>query len=237
MPGEHETPFYKLPYPDPNGLITNGPKDFEELAKTVDTALAHSTLLWAAQAGSGTAKSGQLLQMTAPGTVSLPAPAVNAIVGVFCSEVASPSKVSSVAGGGVIAWTGGTGQTLTLLTKQFVLLQGNGTDWLLIAGAPKLEQSYVYQGYTQAEAVAGAEPSAVRPAAVTLSISPKIEWVSLFVEVNGVIVATMETRATTPSVIPIAIPFVPAGQKWRIKVLNGSLVAGAGAVQTATCLL
>lgn len=96
-------------------------------------------------------------------TVTLPTVlgARGAVVGVFCGGAATATTVKTN-GGYIYGDFVSAASEVKLTQYQHVLLQSDGSNWLIIAGEPKREQAYVA---TEAEE---AEPSATRPAFVSL---------------------------------------------------------------------
>lgn len=103
------------------------------------SAAERTPLNLVSHSGSVTAVSGELLKMAATGTVTLPAAAENAIVGVFCAAGETTIKTAS----GDIYGDFITGATsIKLLLNQHVILQSDGTNWFIVGGEPKREDVY-----------------------------------------------------------------------------------------------
>jgi hypothetical protein len=116
-------------------------------------------------AGSETGESEKLYQMKNGKTLTLPAATLNRIVGVFALE--AEAKVKTAAG--VIKGDFFSGGTAVLTENQHLLLIADGTNWMIVAGEPKREQTYTANKvFSKAECEAGVEVSATRPAHVQL---------------------------------------------------------------------
>lgn len=156
---------------------------------------------------SQTAVSGELLNMSKTTTVTLPTAALNRVVGVFAG-IASGEEVKVKTNGGLIYGDFVVGSAeVVLLAQQHVLLQNNGTDWVIVSGESKRTQTYSAQVVAgKATAEAGIEPSATRPALVTAqtTIAGTAE---LFV---GAVLLGGYTNTE-----PVTF-FVPPGVKWKI---------------------
>lgn len=113
------------------------------------------------------AATGELIETTKSGiTITLPAATVNRTILVFCGA-GTTCKVTASAGkifGDFV--TGST--TVELLALQHIWVFASGANWYIIAGEPKKEAKYTEKSYSKAEAEAGVEPSATRPATVVL---------------------------------------------------------------------
>src|ERR1035441_6507975 len=143
MPGE--TTFAKIKFAKSTDETKAFPAEVSEPgAKTIDKYLEEHNLTYKAYAGSGTLKSGELAVQGKSGeTLTLPAAAANAQIGVFCSAAATSVKVTTSGGAFIFGdFISGTTATITLATYQHVVLTSDGTNWLIVAGEPKREQAY-----------------------------------------------------------------------------------------------
>lgn len=114
-------------------------------------------------AGSTTAVSGERVEMTATGTVTLPAVTVNSVVEVWNAE-----GVTTIVGAGAAKISGdfvSTAASITLTKFQHVLLVADGGGWLIVAGEPKREQVMTRTLRTSGTAWT---PSSTRPTQVTV---------------------------------------------------------------------
>jgi hypothetical protein len=151
--------------------LKNGGVEEVDLSAAVQTLLNQksSGLSVVSHAVSVTAASGELALMTKTGTtLELPAPTLNANVGVYYAETAGSITVKASSGaiaGDFIA----SATSVKLLPNQHVLLTADGSAWRIMAGEPKREAAYEAKTITLAEAEAGVIPSATRSALVTLS--------------------------------------------------------------------
>lgn len=166
--------------------------------------------------------SGQIADVSS-GTIILPAPRRNSIVGCWNSSGSSEVTVSSTTHGGsmygdyTIAAT-----TIKLLAYQHVLLIADGSNWLIIAGEPKRTQTYG----TEESAVAGTEyePSATRPVYVFLSVSLHATSTG-HLTVGGLTMGFWESAGANASVITTGFMINP-GQKWKFTQTSGTVGVG-----------
>jgi hypothetical protein len=139
------------------------------------------------------------------------------MIGVICSGSITEVKVTCSAGAIYGDFTSGA-STVTLMSLQHLLLQANGSVWIIVAGEPK--RTPAYSGLvtrTKAETETGIEPSAIRPALVNIFTKVVQEF-----KVNGVYAGFCEN--TTGANITL---YVPPGQKWK----------GKGVCEVSTVLL
>ena len=177
-----------------------------------DIEALSSWLVFVTHSGSVTAEAGELLKMTATGTVTLPAASFKGCIGVICAggvTTVKPPITEKIFGDFV-----NEAAEIKLLLNQHVILQSNGTNWFIIAGEPKREQAY-------SELVGRAEatpftPSSTRPTFVALTaFRNEAEW-SVFVKVGGITIGNMKGGEGTE--IPATIPFsfiCPPGVAWE----------------------
>jgi hypothetical protein len=162
-----------------------------------------------------TAQPGELVEAASgPYTITLPAPAVGAVVGVFCNS-ASPITVAGAGGAKIYGDFVNAASSIVLTTYQHVTLQGNGSAWFIVAGEPKKES---VSGALTARAVnTEYEPSATRPTEVIVSWSGlnPAKPTSLFV---GGVQRAKETAAVEGSYTFTCLP----GEKWQMKASSGS---------------
>jgi len=144
-----------------------------------------------AHSANATAKVGELLKMTATATVTLPAVANNAILGVIC---ASGETTIKAAGSAKIYGDFITGsETIKLLLNQHVILQSDGTNWYILAGEPKREGANGVQ--TSRETGVEYEVSANRLALVTIAVQLAEKTGIQFIA-GGVVVGEVENKNT-----------------------------------------
>ena len=158
---------WKLPYPTSAGEVKLGATDFEELAERLTTILKEHVLTITKHTASYEAKSGELGEVTKTAqTVTLPLAATkDQIVGIF-STVAETKVTTS--GGAEVFGDFIVGATFTLSTNQHVVLQANGTNWLVIAGEPK--RGATYTALAASTINAKHLVSATRPSVVLLTV-------------------------------------------------------------------
>jgi hypothetical protein len=227
---EHETAApWKLPYPDPLGEFKLGATNFKELAERLTTILAEKLLIVKSYAAAAALKAGELAEQTKAGeTFTLPAATTaNQIIGVFCS--ATSCKITTSGGAFIIGdfiTAASKTATITLLEGQHVVLQSNGTNWLIIAGEPKREAPYVLKSLSKAEGEGGAEPSATRPALVTFAAKQEENggWVRLVVTIGGVTIgeATATGESEAAKINPTACVTIETlpGETWKATVTS-----------------
>lgn len=140
-----------------------------------------------------TAASGELVLMEKEASVlTLPEPTAGRIIGAYCASTITsikvkPTKVATKVFGDFLG-SGGAAE-ITLTGSQHVILQAEGSNWLILAGEPKREAAYTTHGLV----TAGEDqtPSATRPVMV---------------------VATVTSESAQKSTV--TFPVSP-GQKWR----------------------
>jgi|ERR1035437_104480 hypothetical protein len=209
---------WEIPYPEAADEIKVYPTLAKELAERVAKLLGEHVLTYKAHAASYEAKSGELGELTKTGqTVTLPlAATANQIIGIWMGTSGSVKITTS--GGVNIFGDFITGQaTIELTAYQHVILQSNGAGWLILAGEPKRTETYsAAKTFTKAEAEAGVEPSAARPAFVLLE---GVGAAGSTVTVGGVNLKTMPKESRLSFI-------VPPGQKWTaaIEVVENHLL-------------
>lgn len=180
MPEKTTSPW-ALPYPTSVGEVKNGATNIEELAVKLNTTFNEKFLVFKTYAAGATLKSGEYAIQTKNGeTFTLPSAATaNQIIGVLASGITEAKVTTS--GGAVIygAYVSPGVATIKLASAQTVILQSDGTNWLIVAGEPKREQKYsAVEAFSQAEGEAGITPSATRPATIVmwleLEAAPKL---------------------------------------------------------------
>jgi hypothetical protein len=170
------------------------------------------------------AKSGELLRVTATATVILPAPTLNALVGVICTggETTIETRISS--GAHIFGDFTINSVSIKLLQYQHVILQSDGTNWYITAGEPKQEQKYSAQTeHLATNAGYEVEPSTSRPALVTVT---PVGVGELIYSVGGVVVAKNPAETKVPFQLR-----VPAATKLKIEASVNTIV------KTSTLLL
>jgi hypothetical protein len=201
------TTHFALPYPEESDNISEGATKITELAKKLDTLLWERLLNLSEHNASFSATTGQLVKCTAAITVTSPAAASNAVFGVLANGHAVTIKTAS---GKIYGDFIEGAEEVKLVGYQYLILQSDGTNWFIIAGAPKREQLPVGQDLTKAECEAGITPSATRPALVIFYVTAEGES---RVEVEGVLVAP----TSLTSHVPVTFEVLP-GQKWKSKL-------------------
>jgi len=218
---ENTTTHYSLPYPSGTGAVKLGATDIGELAKSIDTLLfsGEAARLSLVEHGSSVAaKAGELLKMTATATVTLPTPALNAIVGVICATGETTIKMT----GAKIFGDFITGaESITLLLNRHVILQSDGTNWYILAGEPlrgglttptirALNTKYV--------------ANATRPAWVTVWMNVAEVFESELLR-NGEKLAALRGWGEGGKEQTISISFMcNPGDEWEVKKISGNVL-------------
>jgi hypothetical protein len=185
--------------PASSSSVTNG--NIENVAPPVVVRPA-----WVVgRTGSFTAQAGEVIEMAGSGTVTCPAtPPTGAIIEIFAGSSATVKIVAAGAYKFYGDFTNGATE-VTLAPLQHVMLRFDGTGVCEIwAGEPKREALYTTKVYSKAEAEAGVEPSAFRPAFVVFEGSTAA---ALFI--GGVQVTSGAVAGSW---------LVPPGQKWKTTV-------------------
>lgn len=152
------------------------------------------------------AKRGELVRMVTSGTtLTLPTPAVNGPVTVVCDPAAATGIKVTASSGSIFGQFITGVATVTLLPNQSCRFWPTGGNWFIVAGEPKREQVYVSKAFSKAEAEAGVEPSATRPAMVSFK--------EAFGTAPGLTVGGVNVASATSV-------FVPPGQKWKAQDAN-----------------
>jgi hypothetical protein len=141
MPPENTTSPWGLPFPSGVGRVNLGATDFNELATKLNTIFNEKFLVVKTSAVEITAKAGELVEMTAAGTVNLPkAPAANTTIGIFAT--ASPIVVKTTAGEDIYNYFHTEVKTsVKLLLYQYIIVTYDGTRYLVIGGEPANENA------------------------------------------------------------------------------------------------
>jgi hypothetical protein len=221
MPAENTTASpWSMPFPSSTGEVKKGATDIQELAERITTYLKERLLLVSEHGSSFAAASGELVKCTAAITVTLPAVAANAVVGVL----ANGHEVKVGAGSALIYGDFITGSTpITLLGYQHVLLVSDGTNWFIVAGEPL--KADVYTALTSRTIATEYEPSATRPTyvKVTYTFSASSETNQAVLKVGGVIIAEPEVAPNSAAATALVIDFIcPAGKSWEVQHASGT---------------
>lgn len=139
-------------------------------AETIDKVLFERLLTLKEHGSNFTAASGELVKCTLSIIVTLPSPAINAVIGILAN-----GENVTVAGGLAKIYTTTTETvSISLNGYQHITLVSDGTSWFEIGGEQKHEEEYSeLKFYSKAEAEAGVEASTTRPALVVLSSAEK----------------------------------------------------------------
>lgn len=215
---EKETPNFKFPSPTSVGEVKLGATNIEELANSLDTFLAGKILIFKSYAAGATLKSGEFAEQTKAGeTFTLPvATTANRVIGVYG---AAACKVTTSGGAFIIGdfiTAASKTATISLAEGQHVVLQSNGTNWIIVAGEPKRQTGYVRTKPLLAEAEAGITPSVTRPASVTVFVDFFGGEVGALVFVGGEEMGTLFKGPTGTVAMPVTL-WVGAGETWQIK--------------------
>lgn len=235
---ENTTSPWGLPYPSGVGRVNLGATDFNELATRLNTVFNEKFLVVKTSAVEITAKAGELVEMTAAGTVNLPkAAAANTIVGVFAQKGEVTVKTTSaekIVGGALPE----AGTSITLGTGQFAVVQYDGTRYLVVAGVPKeyigdtqvvkgralIETENAYGAQVSRTSETEYEPSATRSTFVVLTgnsstVGGLEPTINMTVFVGGVNITTAAAgRASSQSPL-LTVSFIcPPKVKWKAKI-------------------
>lgn len=214
---ENTTSPWGLPYPGGVGKVNLGATDFNELATKLNTIFNEKFLVVKTSAVEITAKAGELVEMTLPSTVNLPkAAAANTTIGVFAA--ASPIVVKTTSGEHI--WGDFLGEVATsckLLLFQHIIVQYDGTRWLIVAGQPTNEN--VYGAQTSRAFGTEYEPSANRPTFVTV-VSEKVgagaPKLVLFIKIGGVLTHQQSILNNAEEGDYVCLSFIcPPKVKWK----------------------
>jgi hypothetical protein len=203
-------------------VVADSATAFRE-AINANAALLEAPMLTAVHAASFAGKTGELAMVTATATDTLPAAAANAIHGVFTT--AGTTTINAAGAAKIYGDFINAAASIHLLANQHVILQSDGTNWFIIAGEPKQEQTY---GARTARALATAfTPNATRPTQVVIDLS--LEPTPGFgknakVFVNGGLVTELFAGGhTVESGYRMSTSFVvPPGQTWQVNDGTGS---------------
>lgn len=161
--------------------------------------------------------SGQISEV-ASGTVTLPVPLRNTVVGVFNAGTSEVTVISTTHGGAMYGDFTVGATSITLEAYQHVLFWANGSNWLIIAGEPKREQAYVR--HESLSSNTEYEPSATRPTFVSLQINQEANhYVKIFV--GGIEIVELNTGGE--AIVGYSFE-VPAGKKWKTSSLAGAII-------------
>jgi hypothetical protein len=199
------------------GEVKLGATNMQEIAERVTVIFKERLTTLSVHGASFTAKSGELVEASAAITVTLPAAAANAVVGVL----ANGHEVTIGAGGALIYGDFVEGKTpIKLVGFQHVVLVSDGVNWFIVAGEPKREN--VYGAPTERATGAEFEPSGTRPVFVSMwAFRTAAESYSIEVLVGGVEVAKISADAEANQVRGTSF-ICPPGIKWQAKATSGS---------------
>jgi hypothetical protein len=213
MPEHVTSAPWEIPYPGSVGEVKLGATDMQEIAERVTAIFKERLTTLSVHGASFTAKSGELVEASAAITITLPAAAANAVVGVL----ANGHEVTIGAGGALIYGDFVEGKTpIKLVGFQHVVLVSDGVNWFIIAGEPKRETTYGAR--TERTPNTEYEPNATRMTSVVLSYT-HAEKAGMEVFVGGELIATPEVGDTEiATLITASISFlVGPGEKWKAK--------------------
>lgn len=207
---------WSIPYPSGTGKVKLGATDMQEIAERVTAIFKERLTTISSHGTSFTAASGELVKATAAITVTLPAVAANATVGVL----ANGNAVTVGAGSAKIYGDFVEGVTpIKLVGYQHVVLISDGTNWYIVAGEPARENKYSKKVYSVPEAEAGVTPSTTRPAIVT--ITPRSgalgESIYAIITVGGQEAGYVEAKSAGTNItsLPVTVWTNP-GEAWKL---------------------
>lgn len=208
---ENIEPF-AIPIPV-EGDVPDVPKDMKALAERLAAIFKGRLLRIAEHAVSFAAAEGEMVKATATLTVTLPAPAADATVGVICAAGETTIKMT----GAKIFGDFITGaEQIKLLINQHVVLQSDGTNWYIVAGEAKREQTYSGEKLTVGE-LAQQMPNETRPSLVTVTAwMPSAGSAAITVGPTANFFVGEVVAGSTGGSTKHTITFlVPAGHKWK----------------------
>ncbi len=174
------------------------------------------------QAGSTTGTSGNFYLMeTNATTLELPLPTIGRMVGVATKNTVAESKMKTNAGiakifGDYLKATGV--ETATLTENQHMIVVADGTNWRVISGEAKREQTY---GARVERAVGKFTPSTVRPVQVSVElVGAGVETFAGTFSIGGVLVQEMEVKG--PTAVSMGVYFIPPGIEWEWAKTSGT---------------
>lgn len=196
----------------------------EDFATAVKTLLNQksSGLSVVSHAISATAVSGELALMTKTATtLELPAPTLNANVGVYYAE--SAGSITVKASTGAIAGDFTSATSVKLLANQHLLLTADGVFWRIMAGEPKREQTY--EAVTERAAETAFTASATRETFVIFSVQRATTGIGSLrasLKVGGTAITRALQRGAAENEDTASCSFLlPAGQTWEWQNLGG----------------
>jgi len=162
------------------------------------------------------------VMVTEPGTLTLPAPTINARIAAYCTEAAKEVTVNASTHGGTIYGDFiHAAATIKLLPWQHVILQADGTaNWLIVAGEPQREHQYTAVSKVAAavKTYESGEYSASRETLVSVKVVGVGTENFPVIEVGGVNVSGTLSMSVAGTEANLAV-VVPPGEK--LKVNNG----------------
>lgn len=194
---------WELPFPSSTGEVKLGATNFKELAERLGVILKEKLAIYKAYAGPATLKTGEWADQTKNAEVfTMPAVGTANQYIVTSSSVAE-AKLTTAAkfiGGGL------SSSTAILTTGMVAVWQSDGTNWRLVAGAVKSEQTYgapVNRAFSTEY-----EPSATREVYVVVSVTNSENLIA-----------------------SLGFPVLP-GQKWKLGAAGGHSVSVAVGTET-----
>jgi hypothetical protein len=226
-----ETTHFKIKYAVATDELEKFPTQVSEPgAKTIDELLYEKLLRFTTStAETGTLAVGEYARVASSATApsrTLPSATAGYMVGIYnAGGSTSLLKVKTPSGAFYGGFIDGASE-LVLTSQQNVLLLGEGSNWYIIAGEPKREQTYSsFTSYTSGTSV---EPSATRPAFVLLSTQiPTGRTLIITPHVGGVALPAYEVTlvAESEAYIPYPMFYVPPGLKWSASITGTGYTA------------
>ncbi len=172
------------------------------------------------QSGSATGESGTIYLMeTNAATLTLTATATaNKQVGIICKTAVASVTLKAGAGakifGDFLAAAGVA--SCVIAENQHVIVEADGTNWWIIAGEPKREQTYtaLTEHIILSTAEFGEEPSSVRPSSVTGMINAPGAGTEMEIVIG---VQTIMTNVAIKGQLPLPAYFIPPGKTIKFK--------------------
>jgi hypothetical protein len=223
VPAKTAAPYeliYTLAADEPKTYPTTAKEAAERVAEVIEKKIG-GILSVKARGASYNAVAGELgvVSVTAQ-TVTLPAVAANLTVGVF--SLVAETKIATSGGAKIAGDFINEEATIKLSTNQHVILQSDGTRWLIVGGEPKREGTYAAQ-VTRASATPYT-PSASRPTMVALRMYSENAF-SVNLEVGGQSIGGAIVPKPASGFDERLISFeCPAGIAWQVTTISGSPV-------------
>lgn len=215
MSGKTAAPW-EIPFPQAADEVKPYPSAVgQPLAERIANIFKERLLTIATHATSFTAATGELAKATGALTVTLPAVAENATVGVLANNHTVKIKTVSAAKifGGFIEGL----EEINLVGYQYVVLVSDGASWFIVAGEPT--RVAAYSALITRAAATAFTPSTTREALVIIKVHNEGGSTGARVFCQGIEIAEVET----PIAVTQTSSFIcPAGTSWEWLKISGA---------------